>query len=321
MRKYMALVVALAATISLGLASIAPTWLEDLGPDTTYTYGEYSTVRAVVENSFTPQSLNSQLYFASDGVSGLVDQTVSTSIQGQSIGIDRQLLEQSASAYVAEAPGLAIDAENDASATVLVMEIKKDQDALYSGKLIAGECEEVTGTDVDGDGVTDDPYGGGHLLTWLEGGAGPSWTATFDDTATLVANAESEEEVTLAQEVNDATVTVSVDGDECEPTNFQITDPGCVGDGEFWLVGDGITTGPLACDGDGLSDAQLTEVAASMSSCVSLKDTETMILGNIINTRTLDGSASLGGAFENALVDANEPVNIDMDGDIDFWWQ
>ena len=100
--KLIAAIVALLAATSIGMALDAtpPDLLEEMRPGADYTYGEYATLRAVAEDGFTPQTLNSKLYLASGDAEADVDQTVATSIAGTPVGVTRQLLAQSASAYV-----------------------------------------------------------------------------------------------------------------------------------------------------------------------------------------------------------------------------
>jgi hypothetical protein len=369
MKKLLALGVALfAATMSVALATettITPGWLEELDDGTVITTAAYSTQRAVVEGSFTPQYLDSGVFlmagdqYGPPDVMGLVTQGVGTNIIGQSVGIDRQLLEQSAYMYVAEAPPLEIDAENDAQATTLVMKINKDQSALYSGKLITDapiDSQMIQTYDIGGPvdpdsgfPINDDPYSGGHLLQYpVYTQAGPSYVTTFNDYATLVNDPYTEDAVCLKEQVNDARVTISAAPVTfSDPNVFQIVpDSDCDGAGDFWknpsdgnyLVLD--PNGPYGhedadrysapegfvqekVDGfapapESLNNAQLTEVKGSISSSVTLKDKETMILGNIIDSRTLAGSGGLKGEFENAILDPGQELNVDLDGDIDF---
>jgi len=341
MKKILALLVVLAATVSGALATITvPAAIEALGAGNTITYGEYSTGRIVVEDAFTPQSLGSSLTFSANGASADVDQTVATAIKGVSTGIDRQILTQGAAASVTQAPGLKTDSENDAKATTLLMTLAKEQNAIYSGKLTAGD---VKGTlheakDWNGDGVNDDYYGGSHNVLWYTYAQdGPAFVTTFNDNA-VVTSTVDKDVVSLKQKVVDAKVTVSAEKDLSVPALEQIYrhSPDCIqGPNEFWqgyaTAGNyyptptttqhklSITGWPEAPEG---STAQLTEVAAGMSSTASLKQSELMVLGNIIELpTTFDGDASLSGAFQNAILDAGQPVNIDLDGDIDIWWE
>lgn len=359
MKRLLTLLVAVLASISVGMAGITPEWLEDFEPDTTYTYGDYKTVRAIAEDEFTPQQLGSGFGWMTEDSSALVLQGMETSIYGESVGIDRQLLSQSASASVLSGPNLVIDAENDKTITGTVLSLSKDQNALYSGKLVGGELNEIPqqGYDVNNDGINDDPYSGGHILNWYTYELnGPSWTTNFWDQACVsaypyVANAGPSDVVTLKEATCGASVTVSLDPEEIIPEGdvvFQIgpdsenyyPDYKCQGDGEYWqgyatsdypdVEGDDpnkftptqqqVGGFPDAPEG-ALSDSQLTEVAASLSSDATLTNTQTMILGNVDDLWTLDGSASLSGAFENAIVDPCQSVNIDMYGGTETWFE
>ena len=332
MKKIMTVLIALIALSSMSLAQdpIMPDWLEDLGPGYTYTSGEYATTRGIVETVFSPQKMNSQLIFAADDVSADIDQTVSTSIDADQLGIDRQLLTQSASAYVATSPGDDyFDPEIPTAVVTKVIGISKDQSAAFSGRLYA-EPYMAEGFDVNGDGIRDDPYSGGHHLLWLETDD-PSWTATFDDEATVVAN-----DVALKQSVTGATVTVKATELADDDNVFQI-DPvsGCEGEGEYWTgfaddfyeyppSGSNTQTqvqGPITLDPTG----QLTETYAGMSSDVTLIETVTGNNAGQTRDRVLNGAASLDAAFENAILeDGDDAVSIEFDTGstpFNFWWE
>lgn len=344
--KLIAAIVALLAATSIGMALDAtpPAWIEEMQPGADYTYGEYATVRAVAEDGFTPQTMNSKLYFKTDDVEANVDQTVATSINGKPEGTTRQLLEQSASAYVASWDPLKIDAEKDASKTTLIMNMEKDQTAMFSGKMVSDISETLgTGVDAPFDGIgandkigpngqqgLDDYYGGGHMLAWLDlTGTPASWTATFNDQGSLKATDANKNPVTLKQSLVDAKVTVSAEArDPNMPATsnvVEITDPNCVGHGELWTLNpDGSTKliGPgHLVPSDYTGTAQLTEAAAAVSSDVTLTDKELQVLGNTYDIRTMDGSFGLDGAFANAVLTQDSIVNVDLNGDMDFWWE
>jgi hypothetical protein len=322
MKEIVTVLIALMALSSMGLAQIMPDWLEDLGPGTTYTAGEYATTRGLVEGYFTPQTMNSQLTFDADGVSAIIDQSVSTSIDADQAGIDRQLLTQSASAYVATSPGGDYyDPEVPTNVVTKVIGISKDQSAAFSGRLY-GEPYETDGTDINNDGITDDPYTGSHNLIWMATDD-PSWTATFDDEAEVVADG-----VALKQSVTGATVTVkATELSDNDDIVFQI-DPasGCTGKGEFWTGFRGVdqqteVQGPLTFDPTG----KLTETYAGMSSDVTLIETVTASNAGAVTSRVLNGAASLDAAFENAILeDGDDAVSIEFDTGsqpFDFWWE
>lgn len=341
MKKILVLLAAMFISISVGMATITPTWLENLEVGTTYTYGEYKAATAVVEDSYTPQGLISGFGFSSPNGDALILQEIDSSVSGVPVGIDRQLLAQSASASITTGPSLDIDAEKGATAITEVLTLSKDQSALYSGKLVAGPVETISnyGYDINGDGINDDPYSGGHGLIWnTYDQQDPAFTTSFYDDASVSSgySYESNEapEVVLREHVDDARVTISAAPVDLTPDGdvvFQI-DPNsyCDGAGQYWqgyaqagypwppttqTQVSGFPDAPVG------SNAQLTEVAASLSSDASLTTHEIMNLGNIETYHTLDGSASLSGAFENALVDPGQPVNIDLDGDVDQWFE
>lgn len=347
MKKSLAIFVALMAAITGGLALDAtpPAWLENMQPGASYTYGESSAIRAAVtDEGFVPQSLNSKLIFTSGDVSANVDQTAATSIAGTPEGTTRQLLEQTASAYVAQWPTIDVDAEVDGEKTTQIMNIETDQSALFSGKIVSDISETLTrGVDApfDGTGAADKPngygqvglddqYGGGHMLAWLDLTGNPaSWTATFNDAGSLTATDANEKSVTLKQSLVDAKVTVSAearDPNMVDRSNLiSITkDSGCAGAGDLWTLNpDGTTVfvgkGDLVAS-DYSGSAQLTEAAASVSSDVTLTDKELMILGNVFDIRTVDGSFGLDGAFADAVLTEDSIIDVDLDGDMDFWW-
>jgi hypothetical protein len=343
--KLIAAIVALLAATSMGMALDAtpPEWLEEMQPGADYTYGEYSTLRAVTEDGFTPQTLNSKLYFASGDVVADVDQTAATSINGIPEGVTRQLLAQSASAYVAKWPSLAIDAEVGDEKTTLIMNMQKDQTAMFSGKMVSDISETLgQGPDAPFDGTGaddkigpngqlgyDDYYGGMHDLKWLDlTGNDASWTATFNDEGSLTATDANSEQVTLKQSLVDAQVTVSAEARDPNVTpgisNLVELQPPCTGAGELWILNpDGSTS--YYADGtlvpsDYAGTAQLTEAAAAVSSDVTLTDKEVQLLGTTYDIRTMDGNFGLDGAFANAVLTEDSIINVDLDGDMDFSW-
>ena len=361
MKRMLALLVALMAISmsgALALTATPPDWLEEMQPGATYTYGEYGTLRAVTEDdAFTPQTLNSKLTFASGDVSADIDQTVATSVAGTPEGVTRQLMQQSASAFVAQWPTIAVDAENDDGTTTLIMNMQKDQSALFSGKIVSenGDPTLHSATDSPFDGLgaddqvdpnhydyqaSDDPYGGNHINNWYEFTTTPaSFTATFDDTGSLTTTDANGESVTLKQKLEGAQVVVSATAASPYQDNgglMQLSAP-CVGQGEIWHIApDGTLT--LYADNPGhpsdpslwpvlpvpaadTSSAQLTEAAASVTSGVTLTDKEIDILGSVYDVRTMDGDFGLDGAFANAVLTQGSTINVDLDGDMDFWWE
>jgi hypothetical protein len=336
--------------MGMALDATPPEWLEDMGPGDSITSAQYGTLRAVVEeDAFTPEELNSKLTLTAGDLTFDIDQTVATSIDGTPEGVTRQLLKQNALASVQKWPSLGIDAEVDDAATTLVMNMKKDQSAWFSGKMVSTIAEElVKGYDAPFDGIGippagndqpnpngvgqyigfDDQYGGGHQLAWLDLTGNPAaWTATFNDEGSLTTTDANGKSVSLKQSLVDATVTVSAEArdPDVKATNLiSIIDPGCSGFGDLWTLNpNGVTTfvgkGDLvASDYDG--SAQLTEAAASVSSDVTLTDHEVQLLGSVYDIRTMDGSFGLDGAFADAVLTEDSIINVDLDGDMDFSW-
>jgi hypothetical protein len=338
----------------MALDPIPPDWLEKMGPGADLTHGDYSTYRAVVEDGFTPQTLNSKLYLKSDDVEANIDQTVATSIAGSPVGVTRQLLKQSASASVLQVPSLALDAEKPAEKTTLVMGMEKDQSAVFSGMIVSEHSKPIlrSATDAPFDGLgandkvsgvysdyqgSDDAYGGNHINSWSEFDTTPaSFTATFDDTGSLTTTDANDESVTLKQKLDGAKVVVSATAASPyqDGGDIKLSSP-CAGQREIWHIA---PDGSLALIADNFdaqgnpvdpvlpipatpdSKAQLTEAAASISSGVTLTDKEVQILGNVIDIRTMDGFGGLEGGFADALLTEDSIMNVDVDGDFDFSW-
>jgi len=355
--KLIAAIVALLAATSIGAAldPVPPDWLEEMGPGADLTHGDYSTYRAVVEDGFTPQTLNSKLYLKSDDVEANIDQTVATSIAGSPVGVTRQLLTQSAQANVLTVPGLKIDSENGAAKTTLVMNMEKDQSAVFSGMIVSEHSDPIlrSATDAPFDGLgandkvsgvysdyqgSDDAYGGNHINSWYEFDTTPaSFTATFDDTGSLTATDANSESVTLKQKLDGAKVVVSATAASPYQNggDIQLSSP-CVGEREIWHIAPNGQLTMVADNEDAQgndlypvlaipatpdSKAQLTEAAAAVSSNVMLSDEEVMILGTVYDIRTMDGNFGLEGAFANAVLTEGSTINVDLDGDMDFWWE
>ena len=342
--KLIAAIVALLAATTMGMALDAnpPAWLEEMGPGDSLTSAQYATLRAVVEDdAFTSQTMNSKLTLAADDLTFDIDQTVATSIDGTPEGVTRQLLKQSAIASVEKWPSLGIDAEVDDAATTLVMNMKKDQGAWFSGKMVSDISETLgQGPDAPFDGIGandkigpngqqgyDDYYGGMHDLKWLDlTGTDASWTATFNDEGSLTTTDANGKSVTLKQSLVDAQVKVSAEARDpnVKASNLVELQPPCVGAGELWILNpDGSTT--YFADGklvptDYAGTAQLTEAAAAVSSDVTLTDHEIQLLGSVYDIRTMDGSFGLDGAFADAVLTEDSIINVDLDGDMDFWW-
>jgi hypothetical protein len=318
----------------MATTTLLPQWLEDIKvPGTSYTAGSYENEKGVVQASFEPISVTTGLTVDTDDVAAGISQTATTSKTGVSLGIDRQYVYQSGSYFAASSPGIAMDAETPATATPLVLGISKDQTAAFSGRLVTGAL--TSGYDKNGDMIADDPYGGEHLLYWWDN---PSFTGTFDDTAYVAA-----ENVVLKESVTGAKATVST-GDDI----FRI-DPAstCQGAGQYWQgyatvldtnLYPGPTTGGYGDDtqdrvGGPLSSYQgaLTEVSTSMSSDVTLRQIEMLgVKDNAPITATLlDGSASLNGAFQSAILGDNgygvpNKISVDLNSGVQpfqFWWE
>lgn len=324
MIKTLAVFVALIAAMSGAMAQttpIMPDWMEDIGIGMTVTSGEYATTRGVGQAVFAPETLHSKLHFDATGdVVADVDQTVTTSIMGTQVGMDRQLLTQQANAYAATLPSFSIDAEKDGKYTTMVLGIEKAQSAAVSTMLIGGLAQ---GLDANSDGTPDDHYQGEHNLIWA---VPPSWTGTFSDTGSVAAQG-----LTLHESLTGATVTVTTqDLDSTLDPSYQI-DPksACTGKGEYWqgyaIPGNPVdyskqikVNGPLDT-----SLGQLTESYAGSSSYVELTQTKTVTSGTVTTVNSLDGGASLDAAFENAILGGDNAVALKFNTGtkpFTFWW-
>jgi len=245
---------------------------------------------------------------------------------------------QSASAYVATSDsGFAWDPEQPNTAVTAQIGITKDQYAAASTAIVPGAIYPVTVIDINGDGIGDDWYGGDHEVTYLTQDE-PSWTATFSDYAD-VGTYESVIPVSVHQTQDPSTVTVSADSFDNNEV-YQITGAGCAGYGDIWqYYTDASLSDPWANevklspfhtpvpDYDALlsyadvGGAQLTEVGATSHSDVTLTQTTYNMANGPFAVNSLNGAATLGGAFENAFVDADVPVTISMNSNgFNFWW-
>jgi hypothetical protein len=341
-----AFIVLLAAVIMSASAAILPSWVENLSPGQSYTYGEYSASKGFAEGKFTPTTFTSKLQFG-DGVTGAdIDQKLATSIGGKQVGsVDRQLMGQSASAYAAyNDPNGYWDPEKANTWLVADMGMTKNQFAAFSGALVAADAklEEKTGDNMNKDAYTDDPYLGSHQLKWLVAvdGDDPSWTTKFTDDGVVFAPTAQ-----LFQEVVDASVTISANtgGAVATPDDvFQISDPKavplCNGEGEIWQGFRNVDTQTklaeentgktlndfVSLDMSNFKGAQLTELAASMNSDVSLKQVLTNANDGPFTTTILAGSSSLGGEFENAFLDPGVKLSVKLNTGttpFNYWWQ
>jgi hypothetical protein len=313
MKKMLAVFAALIAAMSgaMAVTPIMPDWVEDLGPGMTYTYGEYATQRGIGQAVFVPETLSSQLKFSASGVSADITQTATTSIQGTQVGMDRQLLTQQANAYAATLPDFTIDAEKDGTYTTMVLGIEKAQSAALSTMLLSGLAN---GPDANGDGIVDDPYGGGDNLVWA---VSPAWTGTFSDTGSIAA-----EGVTLKESLTDAKVTVTTQDLTPSGAKFQIVDPDCIGNGQFfngYAPAQGApTSGPLDT-----TLGQLTETYGASSSYATLTQTKSVASGAVTTVNSLDGGASLDAAFQHAILGGENAVALKFNTGsqpFTFWW-
>jgi hypothetical protein len=321
MKKMLAVFAALIAAMSGAMAQttpIIPDWVEDLGPGMTTTSGQYETQRGVGEVKFTPQTMNSELKFDVGGVSADVTQKAVSSIVGTQTGMDRQFLTQSASAYAATAPGIAIDAEQDQTVTTLVMGIDKSQAVGLSTMLTSGLAN---GPDANGDGIPDDHYIGGHNLEWA---ISPAATGTFSETGIVTASG-----VSLKEALTDAKVTVTTQ-DLTPDQTFMIDDVNCAGNGEFWKgYATGTAANPIVSGQQKVNGpldttlGQLTETLSSASSTATLTRKLTSTDGSVKETTSLDGRASLDAAFQNAILGGENSVALEFNTGakpFTFWW-
>jgi hypothetical protein len=348
MKKIIAILVALIAGLCLSAnAAYMPSWVENLTAGQSYAYGEYSVSKGIAEGVFTPTTFTSSLDFGDGETGGYIDQAASTSITGTQVGsVDRQLFAQAGSAYVAYNDLMDYwDPENPNTAMVAQMGITKNQFAAFSGALKADEPTTTDTFDINGDGINDDHFTGGHVVTILVAGDDPSWTATFSDEAeTYAPTAE------LHQEVTDASVTISADAaGVVDDSIYLLQDPDCDGYQQIWKGyasgvidpdtgyydnGEFIMAGATVDDlidlaGDYSKNTQLTELGATMDSDVNLVQTVANNANGPVLITSLNGAASLGAEFQNAFLDPGVTLNIDMssvnpsnpNSKFQYWWE
>jgi hypothetical protein len=80
----------------------------------------------------------------------------------------------------------------------------------------------------------------------------------------------------------------------------------------------------VSLDMSNFKGAQLTELAASMNSDVSLKQVLTNANDGPFTTTILAGSSSLGGEFENAFLDPGVKLSVKLNTGttpFNYWWQ
>jgi len=344
MKKILSMLVVLAALCMSASAAIMPSWVENLSPGQSYTYGDYQASKGFAEKSFTGTTFRSGLMFG-DGVTGAdISQTTSTSATGKQLGsVDRQLIGQSASAYAAYNDIMSYwDPENKNTALVAQMGITKNQFAAFSGALRATAPELETLVDIggptnNGAAIPDDHYTGKHAVTHVKAlGVDPSWTATYSDEATVTAPT-----ATLHQEVENAKVTISLDsaGTSFDPS-IALYNPGCEGVNEIWqgygqpgnspydlqnkLMDVGTTDDLIALAVTGYSPrSQLTETSSDMNSDVTLVQTIANEAAGPVVTTSLAGTSSLSGSFDNAFLDPGVKLSVDINtGSVPFnyWW-
>jgi len=335
-------VLAIAVVMSASASMVMPSWVENLSPGQSYTYGEYAVSKGLAENAFTPTTFASKLTFGDKVTYGSIDQSLSTSITGKQIGsVDRQIFGQSGAAYAAYNDLKAYwDPENPNTALVAQAGITKNQFAAFSGALtqVDPALALVKGTQTPAGQV--DPYGGGHTLQWwtLAGGQDPSWTTKYSDNAQVVTPT-----ATLHESATDATVTISANPVATysltpNPMNvFQINEPTanplCVGQSEIWV---GNTNKGMNADVSGNAmlpyisvtpalgslDAQLTELGSSMDSDVTLVQTIANNANGPVMTTSLAGTSSLNAQFENAFLSPGVLLGVSFNTPtpVKYWW-
>jgi hypothetical protein len=342
-----ALMLLFALCMAASATNLMPSWVENMSPGQSYTYGEYSASKGFAEGAFTPTEFRSGLMFG-DGVTGArIFQDLETSITGAQVGsVDRQLMGQSASAYAAyNDPNDYWDPEVPSTWLVAQMGMTKNQFAAFSGAL-TGDVYLDKGLDANGDGFPDDHYTGQHEVQWVAVDD-PSWTTTYSDCGTVYSPSAE-----LKQKVEDATVTISADVTVSPDDLIQHIDANCDGSNgagsglnEIWegfgdpskspnfppTVNSASYAGQkfIASDGDLLdfvtiNNAQLTEMSSTMDSDVSLTQIRTNNMNGPVTTTTLAGSSSLGGQFQNAFLDPGVKLSVDINtGAVPFqyWWE
>lgn len=147
MKKILAALLVVAALTMGAMAAQVPDWVEKLGPGQSYTAGSYWTMKGLAQDYFTPQILNSEFSFNDDyGFQGAeFEQHVYTNIgQGDhTVGVTRQYLQQTGSAFIFKDNCLEYDAEHSGAATPIIMGLTQSQSTGFSGLL---DCDYKTYT-------------------------------------------------------------------------------------------------------------------------------------------------------------------------------
>jgi hypothetical protein len=338
------MVIALAISASAAL----PDWVENMNPGDSYTTGAYSGYTAFAEPKFTPTTFSSGTNFGQSVTGGVISQSVATSITGGQLGdVDRQYMGAAGSGFVATyAAGTYFDPENPTTSVIADMGMTKTQFADFSGALVPGlgQMKLTSGpTDLNGDSITDDAYGGSHGLQFYSTeGANPSWTATYNDAGTVGITKGTQ----LHQSLTNAAVTIKANSYANVPAATDVfmivPTSGCDGAGEIWkgystgvyspypdynapapytirgqtkLV-EGTASNPATLDQlRELSliavphNAQLTELGSTSSSDVSLQMTYTT--GTDAPVTTIAGSNSLGASWAQAKLDPGVKLVVD----------
>jgi hypothetical protein len=348
MKKELAIVLLLFAALSVSGAKIMPDPIESLQPGDSITTGTYHVTKGLAEESFHPWTYGSELTFGGDYDTGgmIAQQAQSLGGTGTQLGtVDRQYTDQSADAFIIKSDaGLPWDPENPATELVSQIGLTKDNSMRFSGAIVQTDPTIVTGTDINGDKITDDPWSGDHLLQWVADGENPSLSVALSDNALIWAGTEDDSRV-LTEDLN-GYVTIAADAVDVYPNDvFQITDvPGgndglvCVGANQIWegIRYPGTNVYPnvdpdqhmLAASGDLLDyvtvrdqSAQLTELMGYAHSEALVTTTSTQTSSDVDLKTIMAGDGHLGGAFENAVVDPGVEVSVMPSGKFDFDWE
>jgi len=317
MKKILVGLFVLAVALSISAtAQIMPDWMEDMQAGDSIVQGQYETLLGVGETDFQPAELGTVYDFGSDSMQagGYFEQGVSTDVgAGVQVGMDRQLLTQTGSGFVAQSLNAlgTYDPEADTTTVVpLVMGLETSQTAAFSGRLIPEEfIDTVSKADPNDPVDTVDPYNGDHDVLIQ---TAPEWSMMAGGYAS-VGNALVE-----LNSLGGGSAGVTLD-----PANYyEIVGPDCVGFGESSNdLASWDTSAPYGDQkGTPLTGSMLTEMAGGVASEGTLALNIVKAPTGVTSFFTMGGSASSGVQFENAITPADVGVEAGSGENFVFWW-
>jgi hypothetical protein len=300
-----------------------PDWMEDMQPGDSIVQGQYETLLGVGETEFHDADLGTTYSFGSDSMmaGGYFAQEVGTNVgAGVQVGMDRQLLTQTGSGFVAQSLNALGTYDPEAATTTvvpLVMGLETSQTAAFSGRLIPEQfIDTVTAVDPNDPVDTVDPYNGDHDVLIQ---TAPEWSMSAGGIAS-VGNALVE-----LNSMGGGSAGVTLD-----PANYYeivggkgTVDPTlCVGIGESSNdLASWDTTAPYGDQhGTPLTGSMLTEMAGGVASDASLQLNIVKAPTGVTSFFSMAGSASSGVQFDQAVTPADVGVEAGSGEMFVFWW-